>query len=62
MCYTEIGSERKYKEYNLFAGGTPDRRLWDRISILEDKSFKRIRLEKSKDIWTAFKKLFGGTV
>ena len=61
MCYTEIGSEQRYKDYNLFAAGNPNKRLWDMISTIEDKNFKRIRLEKSKDIWIAFKKLFGGT-
>ena len=60
MCYTEIGSEGRYKEYSLFTGSTPEKRLWDRISTVEDKNFKRVRLSKSKDIWVAFKKLFGG--
>ena len=61
MCYTEIGSEGRYRDYNLFAAGNPSSRLWDMILTVEDKNFKRIRLEKSKDIWVAFKKLFGGT-
>ena len=30
------------------------------ISSIEDKSFKRIRLEKVDSVWPAFKKLFGG--
>ena len=61
MCYTEIGSESRDRDYNLFATGNPSSRLWDMILTVEDKNFKRIRLEKSKDIWVAFKKLFGGT-
>ena len=61
MCYTEIGPESRYKEYHSFTGTTPEPRLWDHLNMIEDKDFKRIRLEKSKDIWTAFNKLFGGT-
>ena len=60
MCYTEIGKLHNYSEYSLFAGGAPDKKLWDWTKLAEDKSFKRIRLEESKDIWPAFKKLFGG--
>ena len=60
MCYTEIGKLNDYREYSLFAGGTPDKRLWDWTKLIEDKAFKRIRLEQHKDIWKSFKKLFGG--
>jgi uncharacterized sporulation protein YeaH/YhbH (DUF444 family) len=28
--------------------------------LVEDKNFKRVRLEEHKDIWPSFKKLFGG--
>ena len=63
MCYTEIGKLHDYREYSLFAsGGSPDKKLWDWTKLAEDKSFKRIRLEENKDIWPAFKKLFGGKV
>jgi len=61
MCYTEIGKLHTYNEYSLFSsGGSPEKRLWDWTKLLEDKFFKRIRLEESKDIWPSFKKLFGG--
>jgi sporulation protein YhbH len=60
MCYTEIGKLHDYREYSLFSGTTPDKKLWDWTKLIEDKNFKRIRLEESKDIWPAFKKLFGG--
>jgi uncharacterized sporulation protein YeaH/YhbH (DUF444 family) len=60
MCYTEIGKLNDYREYSLFAGGTADKRLWDWTKLAEGKNFKRVRLEKSDDIWPAFKKLFGG--
>ncbi len=60
MCYTEIGKLHNYREYSLFTGGHPEKRLWDWTKLVEDKNFKRIRLEESNDIWPAFKKLFGG--
>jgi sporulation protein YhbH len=60
MCYTEIGKLHDYREYSLFAGGTPDKKLWDWTKIIEDKNFKRIRLEDNSDIWSSFRKLFGG--
>jgi sporulation protein YhbH len=60
MCYTEIGRLHDYKEYSLFSGGSPEKKLWDWVKLAEDKTFKRIRLEEHKDIWPAFKKLFGG--
>ena len=61
MCYTEIGEIRiTDREYNLFSGGTPEKKLWDWTKLAEDKNFKRIRISKSDEIWKAFKKLFGG--
>jgi len=62
MCYTEIGKLHDYNQYSLFSnsGGAPDKKLWDWIKLVEDKNFKRIRLEENKDIWSAFNKLFGG--
>ena len=59
MCYTEIGKQRDY-EYSLFSGGKPEKKLWDWTKLTEDKDFKRIRLIENRDIWPAFKKLFGG--
>ena len=60
MCYTEIGKLVNYSEYSLFAGGTPDKKLWDWTKLVEDKMFKRVRLEEHSDIWPSFKRLFGG--
>jgi len=60
MCYTEIGKLHRYDEYSLFSGTPAGKRLWDWTKLIEDKNFKRIRLEKNDDIWKAFKKLFGG--
>ena len=61
MGYTEIGKLHRYSEYSLLSqGGSPDKRLWDWTKLIEDKLFKRVRLEESKDIWPSFRKLFGG--
>lgn len=60
MCYTEIGKLVNHSEYSLFAGGKTEKKLWDLTKLAEDKNFKRIRLEKSSDIWPSFRKLFGG--
>lgn len=59
MCYTEIGKLFDYSEYSMFSG-VAEKRLWDWTKLVENKNFKRIRLEESSDIWPAFKKLFGG--
>jgi len=60
MCYTEIGDPRRGSEYSLYSEAAAEKRLWDWTKLAEDKNFKRIRLTKGKDIWPAFKKLFGG--
>jgi len=60
MCYTEIGKLHDYREYSLFTDRAPEKRLWDWMLLLEDKTLKRLRLEESSDIWVAFRKLFGG--
>lgn len=62
ICYTEIGKLVSYNEFGgiFSSGGTPEKKLWDWVNLIEDKNFKRIRLEESKDIWPAFIKLFGG--
>jgi len=62
MCYTEIGKVYSYGDFPSFPGGTVEKRLWDWTKLAEDKTFKRIRLEEHKDIWPAFKKLFGGKI
>ncbi|HCT54473.1 MAG TPA: sporulation protein YhbH [Balneola sp.] len=60
MCYTEIGTSSYPSEYRLFDGGTTEKRLWDWTKLIEDKNFKRIKINQSDDIWPSFKKLFGG--
>ncbi len=60
MCYTEIGKLHNYTDYSLYNTGRPDKKLWDWTMLVEDNLFKRIRLQEHKDIWPAFKKLFGG--
>ena len=62
MCYTEIGTSRYPSEYRLFDGGTTEKRLWDWTKLIEDKNFKRIKINQSDDIWPSFKKLFGGRI
>ena len=62
MCYAEIGASALSEGYNLFGTGITRERLWDRTKPAEDSTFKRIRITQSKDIWKAFKKLFGGKV
>jgi sporulation protein YhbH len=62
MCYTEIGNSAYPNEYRLFNGGTTEKRLWDWTKLIEDKNFKRIKINKNEDIWPSFKKLFGGRV
>ena len=60
MCYTEIGKLGNYRDYSLYTETMPGKRLWDWVMQVEDKNFKRIRLEESSHIWDAFRKLFGG--
>ena len=55
---TALEAFRRLKEINQVMGYT--KKLWDWSKLAEDKTFKRIRIEESKDIWAAFKKLFGG--
>tara|TARA_R110000824_G_scaffold329842_2_gene516566 strand:- start:1964 stop:3157 length:1194 start_codon:yes stop_codon:yes gene_type:complete len=62
MCYTEIGKVRLDSGYSLYTGGVIEKRLWDWIDRAEDKRFNRVRLVQSRDIWPAFKKLFGGKI
>ena len=59
MCYSEIGFLNK-NEYSLFGHSNGEKKLWDWTKLVEDKNFKRVRLTDTKDIWPAFKKLFGG--
>ena len=60
MCYTEIGRNREGSDYALFSDSQVEKRLWDWVKLAEDKVLKRIRVTEHKDIWPAFKKLFGG--
>tara|TARA_R100000008_G_scaffold16873_1_gene8346 strand:+ start:534 stop:1718 length:1185 start_codon:yes stop_codon:yes gene_type:complete len=59
MAYTEVGQQRGQSEYSLFSG-TVEKRLWDWTKLAESKTFKRVRLVETDDVWPAFKKLFGG--
>ena len=58
IAYTEIGKLIDYSQHSLYTN--PEKRLWDWTKLVEDKNFKRIRLEESNDIWPSFKRLFGG--
>jgi len=58
MCYTEVGDSSGY-DSGLFTN-SGEKKLWDWVRLAEDKNFKRVRITKSKDVWPAFKKLFGG--
>jgi len=61
MCYTEIGDYQGGRGSSLsFFSDYGDNILWDRVLKLVDNSFKRNRLTAHDDIWTSFKKLFGG--
>ena len=59
MCYTEIGETRGVNDSFLFSGKV-EKKLWDWLKLIEDKNFKRIRIQTHDDIWTSFKKMFGG--
>ena len=58
MCYTEVGEQRT-SDYSLYSGQV-EKKLWDWVRLAEGKTFKRVRITKSRDVWPAFKKLFGG--
>ena len=58
MCYTEVGEQRS-SDYSLYSGQV-EKKLWDWVRLAEGKTFKRVRITKSRDVWPAFKKLFGG--
>ena len=61
IAYTEIGKLHTHSEYSLFsAAGKVEKKLWDWTKLIENKNFKRIRIEQHQDIWPSFRKLFGG--
>jgi sporulation protein YhbH len=60
MCYTEIDNKNHNDQYALFGNTDTGKKLWDWMKLIEDKKFKRILLTDNKDIWPAFKNLFGG--
>jgi len=60
MCYTEIGRQNTYDNNSFLFTGSPERKLWDWLQLLDHPTFKRIRLREHRDIWKAFKKIFGG--
>jgi len=62
MCYTEIGELKEYDRLNSisFFSDYDSRTLWKDIKPLLDKNLKRNRLITHDNIWSSFKKLFGG--
>jgi len=60
ICYTEIGKEGSTRDHLSFFSSFTGDGLWEKVSPLEEKNFKKIRLITHKDIWKSFKKLFGG--
>jgi hypothetical protein len=64
MCYTEIGDVRGDDRMNSlsFFAEFSGNNLWDRVQKLLDKTLKRNRLITHDNIWTSFKKLFGGKI
>ena len=64
MCYTEIGEapdSRRLNSLSFFAEFS-ENSLWNRVETIMDKTFKRNRLVTHDNIWTSFKRLFGGKV
>jgi uncharacterized sporulation protein YeaH/YhbH (DUF444 family) len=64
MCYTEIGEapdSRRLNSLSFFAEFS-ENNLWSRVETIMDKTFKRNRLVTHDNIWTSFKRLFGGRV
>ena len=64
MCYTEIGEAPDAKRLNSlsFFAEFSENSLWNRVETIMDKTFKRNRLVTHDNIWTSFKRLFGGKV
>tara|TARA_R100001510_G_scaffold57743_1_gene67347 strand:+ start:1749 stop:2945 length:1197 start_codon:yes stop_codon:yes gene_type:complete len=62
MCYTEIGELQDHERINSlsFFAEFSENNLWNRIESIMDKRLKRNRLVTHDNIWTSFKKLFGG--
>ena len=60
ICYTEIGELNKYDRLAVLQGFETSKTLWDWVTPLEDRGFKKTRLETHDDIWKSFKRLFGG--
>ena len=62
MCYTEIGDRREDDRMNSlsFFSEYSDNNLWSRLTNLLDNTLKRNRLVTHDNIWSSFKKLFGG--
>ena len=62
MCYTEIGENREYSRANSlsFFSDYSEENLWNRIEPVVDKTFRKVRLITHDNIWSSFKRLFGG--
>ena len=61
ICYTEIGNPKDFGGDSLsFFSAFQGDGLWEKVTKLQDKNFKQVRLTTHDDIWKSFKKLFGG--
>ena len=62
MCYTEIGENREYNRASSlsFFSDYSEESLWNRIEPVVDKTFRKVRLITHDNIWSSFKRLFGG--
>jgi sporulation protein YhbH len=62
MCYTEIGEGNDNSRINSlsFFAEFSENSLWNRIETLTDKRLKKNRLITHDNIWSSFKRLFGG--
>ena len=62
ICYTEIGENKDRINSLSFFSDFAGNNLWDKIDKLLDSTLKRNRLVTHNNIWTSFKRLFGGRI
>ena len=61
MCYTEIGEKRDlHRHGSLSFFSDYESGLWDELKSISDKNLRRTRITTHSDIWSSFKRLFGG--
>jgi uncharacterized protein len=61
MCYTEIGEKRDlHRHGSLSFFSDYESGLWDELKSISDKNLRRTRIITHSDIWSSFKRLFGG--